>query len=771
MRISWLTILFFAVVIIFTGCEIFTELEKELIMPPIDVPVDKPIDDIIPKVINWEKFDDFEGYVNNNQVHTAWAALQDFVYPDIDLEKVIVKEGLHSLKWSFNTRNTVYGDFLINEMNIEKFSDYSILSFWICGVSSNEAGNSLFIEIKDSSEQKLVDGTISGFNFDSSEWVKFELDLTEYDLTGASRFIIGINGDVETGTIYLDDFVLKFDDPTDNTIDDPSDNIAPVVIDLANGEGFEDYTDNNQIYTAWAAEQNFVYPDLELETVTVKEGAQSLKWNFNTGNTDYGDFLISDINIGSLSEYSTLSFWIKGDTSNEVGNSIWIEIKDSSEQKLVNKTISGFNFDSSEWVKIELDLTEYDLTRASRFIVGIYGYVETGTIYLDDIILESPVENVTPVVIDWAVGEDFEDYTSTDQILLNYLNCYGEPVLSLGTETGISNSKALELTYKTDDYIWGNYTGVKLNNDEELINWSTKVLRFWYKGSLDNTLDNIKIELWGAGDTPNVASKFASFTTSTKVTQTEEWTEMIVDFVVDLNYQEGDASTMNTAQWLVIGIKPGDSESYEGTILIDNITFSDSQTIPPFAGVFTSDDFESYIDTDDLKTVWSPVWNGKDVALSVDGGVSSSSALEILYDTSIGWTDSYNDGNWEWVNYGNFYGTTFDQNQDLTNKTINISVLGASINTGERLALQIMDIYGERFLFETTNTVTDVDSWTTFSVNLSSSDNTDGTTMTDNNFNPALVEKILLIVKVENADDGDHLGSIFIDNIEIVTNI
>ncbi len=165
-------------------------------------------------------------------------------------------------------------------------------------------------------------------------------------------------------------------------------------------EGFEGYADDNQIYVIWAAVQDFVYPKMELETVTVKEGETSLKWSFNTKNTDYGDFLVNESNIEMLSDYSTLSFWISGASSNEAGNSIWIEVKDSSEGKLVNtddaatETAAGsnfefnFEFDSTEWVQIELDLTKYDLSEASRFIIGINGAVETGIVYLDDIILE-----------------------------------------------------------------------------------------------------------------------------------------------------------------------------------------------------------------------------------------------------------------------------------------------------------------------------------------------------------------------------------------------
>ncbi len=369
---------------------------------------------------------------------------------------------------------------------------------------------------------------------------------------------------------------------------------------------------------------------------------------------------------------------------------------------------------------------------------------------------------VVPVVIDWLVdGDDFEGYTSTDQIALNYLNAHGDPTVSLST-TGDSN--ALEFTYTASSQ-WGNFVGVSLNNADESIDWSGKVLKFLYKGSADNTSDNIKIELKGAGDTPDAddITKIASYTTTTINTQTEEWTEVTVDFVVDLNYESGDASTMNTAQWLIIGIAPTDGTSYDGTILIDNITISDSDTEPEVIVIFESDDFEDYTTTDELKAVWGESWFGDDKSLSDTDGVDGTNAMELIYNTDgDGWYDEWNDGNWK--HYGEYYGTAFEAAQDLTNKTVNFSVKGNTDNIGEKIQLKIEDSAGGKFYFVSTNTVTDLDSWTTFSIDLSSSTNADGEIVNES-FDPTKAKKLLIIIQVDN---GKHSGSIFIDNVAIV---
>ncbi len=152
-------------------------------------------------------------------------------------------------------------------------------------------------------------------------------------------------------------------------------------------EGFEGYADSNQVYTVWAADPDFVNPDMELEKVIINSGEQSLKWNYDTGNSEWGDFLINETDMSSLAEFETLTFWVAGDAANEASNSLKLEVKNPSDDKILEKTVTEFDFTSSEWVQITIDLTQFDLEDAAIFVIAVTG-TGTGIVYLDDIILE-----------------------------------------------------------------------------------------------------------------------------------------------------------------------------------------------------------------------------------------------------------------------------------------------------------------------------------------------------------------------------------------------
>ncbi len=150
-------------------------------------------------------------------------------------------------------------------------------------------------------------------------------------------------------------------------------------------EGFDSYSNNNELNDIWIADPGFVTPEISLNSRNVFSGNNSLKWVINTSNSQWGDFLISQENVDQLINCNTLSFQLMGKKNNSNSFYIWFEIKDINNNKIYNKDITGFDFSSKTWQEITLDLSQTDLSTANRMIIGIAGS-GSGIIYIDDIL-------------------------------------------------------------------------------------------------------------------------------------------------------------------------------------------------------------------------------------------------------------------------------------------------------------------------------------------------------------------------------------------------
>ncbi|MCI0530541.1 MAG: hypothetical protein L0Y74_01100 [candidate division Zixibacteria bacterium] len=156
------------------------------------------------------------------------------------------------------------------------------------------------------------------------------------------------------------------------------------------------------IFGAFYPESEQVYITQEMIDDTIKHGASGasmrLVYNVEKGGSYNGFWMkLGPNDTGNnfdATGYNKLTFWLKGDDKSGIPNKFKVELKGDPGSTIGKKYVGDI---SSEWVKVEIPLTEFsnqkvDLSKLNEFVVVFENRAVApqvkGAIYIDDVQLE-----------------------------------------------------------------------------------------------------------------------------------------------------------------------------------------------------------------------------------------------------------------------------------------------------------------------------------------------------------------------------------------------